>query len=225
MIECKDLCKTYNDKKQSIKVKAVDGVSLTIPDSSFISITGKSGSGKSTLLGLLGTVISPTKGTLVIDGVNVTELSADRLSEFRNKNIGFVYQSFLLEDSLTTLENTMLPALISGKKKRDARERALELLERVGLSGRLTHKTSALSGGERQRVSIARALINDPSIILADEPTGNLDEKTGKQVMDLLIELSKEKKLVLVTHDKEIASLASQQVVLKDGQIEMIISD
>lgn len=225
MIECKDLCKTYNDKKQSIKVKAVDGVSLTIPDSSFISITGKSGSGKSTLLGLLGTVISPTEGTLVIDGVNVTELSADRLSEFRNKNIGFVYQSFLLEDSLTTLENTMLPALISGKKKRDARERALELLERVGLSGRLTHKTSALSGGERQRVSIARALINDPSIILADEPTGNLDEKTGKQVMDLLIELSKEKKLVLVTHDKEIASLASQQVVLKDGQIEMIISD
>ncbi len=219
MILCESICKTYGKTDSSVFVKALDDINLNIEDGEFVSIIGKSGAGKSTLLKILGTILRPSEGRLIIDGLDVTKMKPGDLSEFRNKHIGFIYQSFMLEESLTAIENVALPLMISGFKKKEYVAKALDMLRMVGLEQRSGHKPSELSGGERQRVCIARALINDPSIILADEPTGNLDEKTGKEIMDNILRMSKGKTLILVTHDMDLAAMAPRKLVLHDGKL------
>ena len=219
MILCESICKTYGKTDSSVFVKALDDINLNIEDGEFVSIIGKSGAGKSTLLKILGTILRPSEGRLIIDGLDVTKMKPGDLSEFRNKHIGFIYQSFMLEESLTAIENVALPLMISGLKKKEYVAKALDMLRMVGLEQRSGHKPSELSGGERQRVCIARALINDPSIILADEPTGNLDEKTGKEIMDNILRMSKGKTLILVTHDMDLAAMAPRKLVLHDGKL------
>jgi putative ABC transport system ATP-binding protein len=219
MILCESICKTYGKTDSSVFVKALEDINLNIEDGEFVSIIGKSGAGKSTLLKILGTILRPSEGRLIIDGLDVTKMKPGDLSEFRNKHIGFIYQSFMLEESLTAIENVALPLMISGLKKKEYVAKALDMLRMVGLEQRSGHKPSELSGGERQRVCIARALINDPSIILADEPTGNLDEKTGKEIMDNILRMSKGKTLILVTHDMDLAAMAPRKLVLHDGKL------
>jgi putative ABC transport system ATP-binding protein len=192
---------------------------LVIPDGQVLTIVGASGSGKSTLLGLIAGLDSPSSGSIVIDGVDITALGEDALANLRGSRIGFVFQSFHLLPSLTAYENVLVPIEIAGG--RDAARRARALLDEVGLAGRGHHYPSQLSGGEQQRVAIARALANDPAILLADEPTGNLDSSTGHQVIELLLEIHRARKttLVLVTHDPEIASIANVTITLKDGKV------
>ena len=192
---------------------------LIIPDGQVLTIVGASGSGKSTLLGLIAGLDSPSSGSIVIDGVDITALGEDALAALRGSRIGFVFQSFHLLPSLTAYENVLVPIEIAGG--RDAARRARALLDEVGLAGRGHHYPSQLSGGEQQRVAIARALANDPAILLADEPTGNLDSSTGHQVIELLLEIHRARKttLVLVTHDPEIASIANVTITLKDGKV------
>jgi putative ABC transport system ATP-binding protein len=183
-----------------------------------VAITGPSGSGKSTLLGLIAGLDAPSTGSISIDGVDITRLDEDRLARLRGEKIGFVFQFFHLIPSLTALENVMVPMEIAGR--RDAQARARALLEEVGLSGRGHHYPSQLSGGEQQRVALARALSNDPPILLADEPTGNLDSSNGRHIMELLLGVNRTRKttLVLVTHDASLASLAGHQLALADGR-------
>lgn len=197
----------------------LDSVSFSIPDGQFISISGPSGSGKSTLLGLIAGLDLPTSGKIVIDGMSVTEMTEDALSELRSTKLGFVFQSFHLIPSLTAIENILVPMEIAGIANPMAR--AKELLEEVDLSARAHHYPSQLSGGEQQRVAVARAFANQPSILLADEPTGNLDSRNGHHVFDLMVELNRKHKttLILVTHDRELAALADRQVFLRDGQV------
>ena len=192
---------------------------LVVPDGQVLTIVGASGSGKSTLLGLIAGLDSPSSGSIVIDGVDITALGEDALAKLRGSRIGFVFQSFHLLPSLTAYENVLVPIEIAGG--RDAARRATALLDEVGLAGRGHHYPSQLSGGEQQRVAIARALANDPAILLADEPTGNLDSSTGHQVIALLLEIHRTRKttLVLVTHDPEIASIADETITLKDGRV------
>jgi putative ABC transport system ATP-binding protein len=192
---------------------------LVIPDGQVLTIVGASGSGKSTLLGLIAGLDSPSSGGIVIDGVDITALGEDALAKLRGSRIGFVFQSFHLLPSLTAYENVLVPIEIAGG--RDAGRRARALLAEVGLTGRGHHYPSQLSGGEQQRVAIARALANDPAILLADEPTGNLDSTTGHQVIELLLTIHRARKttLVVVTHDPEIASIADVTITLKDGTI------
>ena len=192
---------------------------LTIPAGRVVAITGPSGSGKSTLLGLIAGLDAPSAGRVVIDGVDITALDEDGLARLRGTRIGFVFQFFHLLPSLTALENVLVPMEIAGR--RDARPRALALLEEVGLSERGHHYPSQLSGGEQQRVAIARALANDPPILLADEPTGNLDSSTGRTVIDLLLNVNRARKttLVLVTHDAELAAVADLTIALRDGRV------
>ncbi len=194
--------------------------SLTIDAGRTVAITGPSGSGKSTLLGLLAGLDAPTTGSVVIDGVNISALGEEALARLRGEKIGIVFQFFHLIPSLTALENVLVPLELAGVA--DARARAKALLDEVGLSQRGHHYPSQLSGGEQQRVAIARALANDPAILLADEPTGNLDSTTGRQVIDLLFSVNRRqgRTLVLVTHDRDLAAMADEVIAMKDGRVQ-----
>lgn len=192
---------------------------LTIPDGQFVSVIGPSGSGKSTLLGLIAGLDAPTSGEIRIDGQEITHMSEDQLAELRGGKIGIVFQSFHLIPSLTALENILVPMEIAGA--RDARQRAQHLIEDVDLVARAHHYPSQLSGGEQQRVAIARAFSNNPSIMLADEPTGNLDSQNGRHVFELMVEMNRKRNatLVLVTHENELAALADRRISLRDGRV------
>jgi putative ABC transport system ATP-binding protein len=220
LINIKDITRTYN--VGSSVVKALRGVSYTIDRADMVAIMGPSGSGKSTLMNILGCLDKPTSGTYVLDGEEVSTLDKNTLAGIRNKKIGFVFQSFNLLARTTALENTELPLVYSDVPAKKIRGMAMEALSLVGLKGRELHKTNQISGGEMQRVAIARALVNNPSLILADEPTGNLDTKTGDEIMAVFKNLNEEKKItvILVTHDPEVAEYAHKRVYIRDGLIE-----
>ena len=217
MIELKNVTKTVRSGVEDLTI--LKDVSFTIPDGEFVAVTGASGSGKSMLLGLIAGLDAPSSGAVLIDGENVTEMSEDDLADLRSTKIGFVFQSFHLIPSLTAFENVLIPMEIIGMK--DAKARAKTLLEQVDLTNRGHHYPTELSGGEQQRIAIARAFANNPKILLADEPTGNLDSKNGAHIFKLMTELHKQNNvtLVLVTHDQHLAEMAQRQVILKDGQV------
>ena len=219
LIEFKDVWKIY--KMGKVDVPALRGISFKINKGELVGIVGPSGSGKSTCMHLIGSLDIPTKGKVLIKGKDITKFSESELATLRGKEIGFVFQTFNLIPSLTALENVELPMVFQNIKENERRKRAIELLKKVGLSHRINHLPAEMSGGERQRVAIARALANNPDIILADEPTGNLDSKTGKEIMDLLINLNKEhrKTVIIVTHDLNIAKGLKRLIHLKDGKI------
>ncbi len=203
-----------------IEVRALDGVDIKIKRGSIVSIMGPSGSGKSTLMNLLGCLDRPTSGDYLLDGVQVSKMNDDQLAAARNKLVGFVFQSFNLLTRQTALSNVELPLRYAGMTK-NRKEQAIEALNAVGLGDRITHRPTELSGGQQQRVAIARALINDPSIIMADEPTGNLDSKSGKEIMDLILSLNKSRKttIIIVTHDPLIANQTQRIIQLSDGKV------
>jgi putative ABC transport system ATP-binding protein len=202
-------------------VRALRGVDITIRRNEFVAIMGPSGSGKSTLMNLIGCLDSPSEGEYWLNGHRVSELGDDELARIRNREIGFVFQTFNLLPRATALQNVELPLIYGGTGARERRKSAIEALERVKLADRMTHRPNELSGGQRQRVAIARALVNHPSIILADEPTGNLDSKTSEEILSLFEQLYKEgQTIILVTHEHDIAAHARRQVHLKDGMIE-----
>ncbi|MCD6547762.1 MAG: ABC transporter ATP-binding protein [Nanoarchaeota archaeon] len=219
LIEFRDVWKIY--KMGKVDVPALRGISFKINKGELVGIVGPSGSGKSTCMHLIGSLDIPTKGKVLIKGKDITKFSESELATLRGKEIGFVFQTFNLIPSLTALENVELPMVFQNIKENERRKRAIELLKKVGLSHRINHLPAEMSGGERQRVAIARALANNPDIILADEPTGNLDSKTGKEIMDLLINLNKEhrKTVIIVTHDLNIAKGLKRLIHLKDGKI------
>lgn len=200
-------------------LEVLKGVDFSAGKAEVVSIMGASGAGKTTLLQILGTLSSPDSGSLVIDGVDVLSLRGDALSSFRGRRLGFVFQAHHLLPEFTALENVMIPALIAGRSKSDARQKALSLLDTMGLSGRVDHKPSELSGGEQQRVAIARALVNDPAVLFADEPTGNLDSATKQEIHKLFFELRDTlgQTIVIVTHDPELAALCDRCLIMKDG--------
>lgn len=201
-------------------VRALDGVSFTIKKGSYWAIMGPSGSGKSTMLNILGCLDRPSEGAYWLNGENVAEMDDDSLSDHRLKNLGFVFQSFNLISQLTVLENIEVPMMYLGVPPKERRQRAEMLAERVGMSHRLRHLPMELSGGQRQRVAVARALANDPAVLLADEPTGNLDSATSVQIMELFQELYEQgKTIILVTHEPDIAEFAKSHIVLKDGKL------
>ena len=219
MIELRNVTRTYRMGHEEIH--ALDGADLTIADGEFVAVVGPSGSGKSTLLHLVGGLDMPTSGTVVVGGQDLSQASDRELAAFRNRQVGFVFQTFNLQPTYTALENVALPLVFAKLPAKERRLKAQSALEAVGLSDRLRHKPTQLSGGERQRVAIARALVTDPAYILADEPTGNLDTTTSLDIVTLLDRLHRERALtvVLVTHDAEMAALAERQVTLRDGQI------
>ncbi|MBS3108485.1 ABC transporter ATP-binding protein [Candidatus Woesearchaeota archaeon] len=219
VIRLEDVWKIY--KMDEVEVYALRGINLEIKESEFLAVLGKSGSGKSTILNMVGCLDLPTKGKIYLDGKDVSVLDENELARIRGRKIGFVFQTFNLISSLTALENVMLPMVFQGIDKYIRIEKAKKVLDIVGLKERMNHRPSELSGGERQRVAIARALINDPEIILADEPTGNLDSKTGNDILKILLELNKKHKktVVIITHDKSLASYVERVVQLADGQI------
>ena len=201
-------------------VKAVDGIDIKINKGDFVAIVGPSGSGKSTAMNMVGALDLATKGDIFLDGVNIEHLEESELAQVRGRKIGFVFQIFNLIPTLTALENVMLPMIFQGVPFEDRKERASELLTKIGLGERLTHLPNQLSGGERQRVAVARALANDPEVILADEPTGNLDTRRGEEVAEMFNKLSKEgKTIILVTHDMYVAKHADRIYHLRDGKI------
>ena len=217
MIILHNVTKTVQSGAEDLTI--LDNVSLEIPDGQFVAVTGASGSGKSTLLGLIAGLDAPSSGEILIDGANVTTMSEDQLAELRSEQIGFIFQSFHLIPSLTAFENVIIPMEILGLK--DAKSRAAKLLEDVVLTSRGHHYPTELSGGEQQRVAIARAFANQPKILLADEPTGNLDSKNGNHIFDLMTDLHSQHNvtLILVTHDQSLAERAQRQVILKDGRV------
>ncbi|MCB0580652.1 MAG: ABC transporter ATP-binding protein [Phaeodactylibacter sp.] len=219
MISIKDLTKTYI--MGATKVHALRGVTLDIRRNEFVALMGPSGSGKSTLMNLLGCLDTPTSGEYWLNGTNVSTMEDNELAEVRNKEIGFVFQTFNLLPRLTALENVALPLVYAGQSKAARRERAMEVLDAVDLGDRVEHKPNELSGGQRQRVAIARALVNNPSIILADEPTGNLDTKTSIEIMRILEAIHRQgNTVILVTHEPDIAEHAHRVVRLRDGMVE-----
>ena len=218
VLETKNLCKSYLIGDTAIK--AVCNVNLVINKGDFMSITGKSGSGKSTLMHMLGLLDTPTSGELILNGKNIKGMNEKELAQIRNSEIGFVFQTFNLLQRTTVLENVILPLTYSKVPKEKHEEMALEVIKQVNLEHRLNNKSNELSGGERQRVAIARALINNPSLILADEPTGNLDSKTGDEIEKIFLDLNKKgRTIVLVTHDQDLAKIAKREIVLRDGEI------
>jgi len=201
-------------------ITALNNVNIEIYKGEFISIIGKSGSGKSTLMHILGLLDTPTSGEIILNGQNTKGLKEKELAKIRNKEIGFVFQSFNLLQRTTTLDNVMLPLKYSDIPSYMWRKKGLDMLKMMGLENRLHNKSNELSGGQKQRVAIARALINDPSIILADEPTGNLDSKTGDEIIELFSDLHKQgRTVVIVTHNEEIADLAQRKIIIKDGEV------
>ncbi len=218
LIEIKQIKKVY--KMGNIDVNALRGVNLNVEEGEFIAIMGSSGSGKSTLMHILGCLDTPTSGTYLFRGREVQDLSEDELANTRNREVGFVFQTFNLLPRMKAFENVELPLMYSGGRAAAIRKRALDVLERVGLEDRVNHRPTELSGGERQRVAIARALVNNPKLVLADEPTGNLDSKTGHEIMELFRSLHKEgRTLIAVTHDPEISEYADRIVRIRDGVI------
>ncbi len=219
VIQLRDIIKNYY--VGTVVVRALRGVTLDILRNEYVAIMGPSGSGKSTMMNILGCLDTPTKGEYFLNGQDVSHMDDDQLAEIRNKEIGFVFQTFNLLPRYTALENVMLPLIYAGIPKQDRIRRATEVLEQVGLGDRLEHRPNELSGGQRQRVAIARAMVNDPSIILADEPTGNLDSKTSLDIMRLLDRIHREgNTVILVTHEEEIALHAERIIRLRDGMIE-----
>ena len=216
MIELRGVSKTVASGGHPLTI--LHPLDLSVPSGQFLAIVGPSGSGKSTLLGLLAGLDAPSSGEILIDGTDITRLTEDALARLRGEKIGFVFQFFHLVPSLTAYENIAVPMEIA--RRRDAAARAEQLLAEVGLEDRGHHYPSQLSGGEQQRVALARALANDPSIVLADEPTGNLDSSTGRHIMDLLLGIHRSRRttLILVTHDAELAALADERLVLRDGR-------
>lgn len=220
LIELKNLCRTYNNKVSQSKVEALKNVSLAIKKGEFVSIVGASGSGKSTLMNILGMLDTPDSGSYLFGGKDITELSDKEISRIRNRNIGFIFQSFNLIPSLSTLENVTLPLEYRGMGKKERTQKAKKALSLVGLSARYHHKPTELSGGQQQRVAIARAIASDPELILADEPCGNLDSKASKEIMDMLKGLNRNNcTVILITHDNEAAKYADRVLTVSDGMI------
>ncbi|MGN0822932.1 MAG: ABC transporter ATP-binding protein [Candidatus Gallimonas sp.] len=220
MIELKNVDKIYG--KGDGAVHALKDVSVTIEDGKFTAILGKSGSGKSTLMNIIGALDSPTNGTVFANGKNLTELSPNALAEYRNKTTGFVFQSFYLEPTFSVLDNVAMPLIIAGVSRKEREERAVKVLKKLGLEDKIHKKANELSGGQKQRVSIARALVHNPEIVLADEPTGNLDSQNGAEVMALLRQIcNMGKSVVLVTHNMEDAKNADNIIDIKDGVATM----
>ena len=219
IIELKDIKKEY--KIGTEEIYALSGVTLNIYKNEYVALMGPSGSGKSTLMNMLGCLDSPSSGEYILNNLAVAKMSDNQLAEVRNKQIGFVFQTFNLLPRSTTLENVMLPLVYAGIEKMEREQMAKDVLEQVGLGNRMTHRPNELSGGQRQRVAIARALVNNPAIILADEPTGNLDSKTSIEIMGLLEDIHKKgNTIILVTHEEDIALHAHRIVRLKDGKVE-----
>jgi putative ABC transport system ATP-binding protein len=219
LIEIKNIEKHYQMGNEVIK--ALNGVNLDIERNEYLALMGPSGSGKSTLMNILGCLDTPSSGTYILNTKDVSKLHDNELAEIRNKEIGFVFQTFNLLPKLSSLENVMLPMLYAGKKKQEREELAKKVMKQVGLENRMNHKPSELSGGQRQRVAVARAMVNNPSIILADEPTGNLDSKTSVEIMALFAEIHQAgNTIILVTHEEDIAHFAKRIVRMKDGKID-----
>jgi len=220
VVKALDLVKTY--RMGEVEVHALRGLSLSINKGEIVAVMGPSGSGKSTLMNILGCLDRPSSGSYVLNGEKVEELKDDQLAKIRNRQVGFVFQSYNLLSRSTALENVMLPLRYQRNGHESPKARAEELLARVGLQDRMLHRPYELSGGEQQRVAIARALVNDPAIVLADEPTGNLDSRSGAEIMDLLVSLNEEKgaTLIIVTHDEHVANLARRAVHILDGRVE-----
>ncbi len=218
VIEVKNLVKIYG--KRSTAFTALKDINLTINTGESVAIVGKSGSGKSTLMHLLALLDKPTKGTVKIDGIESTKLRARKLNQLRNRSFGFVFQQFFMNPNDSVLANVMLPLKIAGKRRKERRELAEKALKTVGLSERIKFKANDLSGGQKQRVCIARAIVNNPKILFADEPTGNLDSATGEKVIKLLFDLNKKGvTLIIVTHDDDLAELCDRQIRISDGKI------
>jgi len=218
VLETKNVSKIYTLGGSDIY--ALNGVNIKIKHGEFVAIVGKSGSGKSTLMHVIGLLDTPSKGDVILNGTSSSEMSETQLAGLRNKEIGFVFQAFNLLQRTSSLENVILPLKYSEMPRTKWNNRALEMLNIVGLSDRVNNKSNELSGGQRQRVAIARALVNDPAIILADEPTGNLDSKTGEEIIDLFKKLNRDgKTIILVTHDEELAEVAQRRIVLSDRKV------
>ena len=214
----KNVTKTY--KMDGIKLDAIRNMSISIKEGEFVAIMGASGSGKSTLLHIIGLLDRPTTGSIIIDGINSNNLDDDQLAEFRGQKIGFVFQSFNLYPTMTAMQNIELPLMIQEYNQEERENKARELLKAVGLADRVNHMPSQLSGGQKQRVAIARALVTDPDIVLADEPTGNLDSKSGKELLDMLVKINEDgRTIIVITHDPNIASYAKRIIKIKDGNI------
>ncbi|PXV86729.1 putative ABC transport system ATP-binding protein [Lachnotalea glycerini] len=219
LVDVKDICKIYNPGEN--EVRALDNVTLSIDKGEYVAIIGQSGSGKSTLMNVLGCLDVPTSGTYYLNGSNVSDLSDDELSDIRNLEIGFIFQGFNLIPNLTALENVELPLIYRGVGKKERHKLAAESLEMVGLEHRMDHKPSEMSGGQQQRVAIARAIAAKPPVILADEPTGNLDSSSSKDIIRILKGLHKDgRTVILITHDNEIADQAKRVIRIIDGKIE-----
>lgn len=219
VIEIKDIKRDFQLGQEVVKV--LKGIDLEIEKGEYVAFMGPSGSGKSTLMNLLGCLDTPTSGSYILNGKDVSQMSDDELAEIRNKEIGFVFQTFNLLPRTTALDNVALPMIYAGKSKEDRNQRAAEVLKNVGLADRMDHKPNQLSGGQRQRVAVGRALVNHPSIILADEPTGNLDSKTSIEIMSLFDEIhAAGNTVILVTHEEDIAEHAHRIIRLRDGIVE-----
>lgn len=218
LVEIRDMCKIYNPGEN--EVRALDHINLKINRNEFVAIIGQSGSGKSTLMNMLGCLDVPTSGSYILNGQDVSRLTDDELSDIRNREIGFIFQGFNLIPGLTALENVELPLIYRGVSKKERIRLAEVALEKVGLSKRMSHKPSEMSGGQQQRVAIARAIAQAPPIILADEPTGNLDSGSTAEIMEILKELHREgRTVILITHDNEIAARAKRMIRIMDGRI------